>query len=185
MAKLAVLISGNGGNLQAMIDEGLPIDLVLSNRSEAFGLERAQKAGIANEVYLKGEDRLAYDLGLAERLADFDLIVLAGWMHILSAEFLSRVKAEVINLHPALPGQFPGTHAIERAHNAFKKGEIEETGCMVHRVIAEVDAGEVLAQARVPIYADDTLESLSERMHQTEHRLLPPTVRSLLGTLVR
>ena len=187
-ARLVVLISGNGSNLQAIIDAcnagTLPaqVTAVFSNKSDAFGLARARRAGIPSMAIPKPkeQDRREYDANLAELVAshDPDWVVLAGWMRILSSAFLSRFPNRVINLHPALPGQFPGTDAIEKAFKAFQRGEIRQTGVMVHLVPDEgVDSGPVLASEEVPILPADTLESLETRIHQTEHRLLVDTIR--------
>jgi formyltetrahydrofolate-dependent phosphoribosylglycinamide formyltransferase len=185
--KLAVFISGNGSNLQALIDAirmrvlQAEISLVVSNRQDAFGLERAARAGIPTQVHaLKpyrdaGRSREEYDADLAALVAPYrpDWIVLAGWLHILSSTFLRQFPYRVVNLHPALPGQFPGLHAIEKAFAEFQAGKIRKTGCMVHLVPDEaVDAGPVIGTADVPMYPTDTLESLTRRMHQAEHTLL-------------
>jgi formyltetrahydrofolate-dependent phosphoribosylglycinamide formyltransferase len=185
--RLAVLASGKGTNLQAVLDAcrrgELPMRVaaVFSDRPGAHALARARRAGIPAEAFpwrayaRAGAGRAAYDAALAEMVARHhpDLVLLAGWMRILSRAFLERFPMRVLNLHPALPGQFPGIHAIERAFRAYRAGEIAETGVMVHFVPDEgVDDGPVLAQSRVPILADDTLESLAARIHQTEHRLL-------------
>ncbi|MCB0204875.1 MAG: phosphoribosylglycinamide formyltransferase, partial [Anaerolineae bacterium] len=132
-----------------------------------------------------GRPRNDYDGDLARLVAAFqpDLIVLAGWMLILSPLFLSRFPGQVINLHPALPGQFPGTHAIERAYAAFQRGEIDHTGVMVHWVIPQIDAGEVLASAPVAIEAGDTLQELETRTHATEHRLIVEATQMALQRL--
>lgn len=193
MKKLAVLISGSGTNLQALIDAiqagelAAQIVVVVSNRREAYGLVRAQRAGLPSlyfplKPYLEaGLSRESYDADLAERVAAYepDLIVLAGWMHVLSAIFLDRFPERVLNLHPALPGQFPGTHAIERAYQAFQQGVITHTGVMVHWVIPEIDAGPVMATAKVPIYPIDRLDDLETRLHATEHRLLVEAIRQV------
>ena len=194
-ARIAVLISGNGSNLQALIDairyRVLPAEIVVvvSNREDAYGLQRAEKAGIPTRVHaLKpyteaGRSRREYDADLAKIVKEYrpDWVVLAGWMLILSADFLDQFSYRVINLHPALPGKFPGTHAIERAFEAYQKGEIKETGLMVHLVPDEqVDAGPVLERVTVPIYPSDTLETLERRMHQAEHRAL---VQALLRVI--
>ncbi len=184
--RLAVLISGYGSNLQAIIDAiaagrlDAEIAVVASNRREAFGLTRAERAGIPTlYVPLKpysdaGRPRELYDAELAQQVAAFapDLVVLAGWMHVLSPTFLDRFPGRVLNLHPALPGQFAGTHAIQRAYDAFLRGEIDHTGVMVHWVVPEVDAGPVIASAEVPIQPGDTLDDLEARIHTVEHRLL-------------
>ena len=194
-ARLAVLISGNGSNLQAVIDATQAdalharIVLVVSNRREAYGLVRAARAGIPACAFPlgpyrdAGRPREAYDADLAGIVAgcEPDLVVLAGWMHVLSAAFLDRFPGRVLNLHPALPGQFAGTHAIQRAHEAFQRGEITHTGVMVHWVVPEVDAGPVIAQTEVPIDPADTLEDLEARVHATEHRLLVDAIRSRGG----
>ncbi|BAL99431.1 MULTISPECIES: phosphoribosylglycinamide formyltransferase [Caldilinea] len=194
-ARLAVLISGNGSNLQAIIDAirikalDAEIVVVVSNRKNAFGLVRAEKAGIPTRYFpLKpytdaGRPRSEYDADLAQLVAEYrpDWVVLAGWMHILSKAFLERFPYRVVNLHPALPGQFPGAHAIEDAFAAFQCGEIKQTGCMVHLVPDEaVDAGPVIGVAEVPIYRTDTLETLTERMHQAEHRLIVQALQRLI-----
>lgn len=188
--KLVVLISGNGSNLQAILDACQAGELrawvaaVFSNRPDAHGLERAVRANVPAQVYERGktQERRAYDAELAERVAAYDpaWVVLAGWMRILSSAFLDRFRDRVINLHPALPGTFPGTHAIERALDAYRRGEIENTGVMVHLVPDEgVDCGPVLAQQTVPMYPSDTLESLEARIHAVEHRLLVRTLVTL------
>ena len=195
MKRIAVLISGGGSNLQALIDaiasSMLPAEivLVLANRANAFGLERARKAGIATRVLpLRGwleasRPRDDYDADVAVHVSNSrpELVILAGWMHVFGPAFLDRVGATVINLHPALPGQFPGARAIERALEAYKRGEVSRTGVMVHEVIAEVDAGPVLGTARVPIEPGDDLASLSARMHVAEHKLLVEVVRRAIG----
>lgn len=191
-ARLVVLISGNGSNLQAIIDAiqagHLPADisLVISNKKDAYGLERARLAGIATQVLpkYKEQSREAYDVQLAEFVKEQnpDWVVLAGWMRLLSMPFLQHFPNRVVNLHPALPGTFPGTHAIERAYQAFQDGEIQETGVMVHLVPDEgVDAGPVLAQAQVQISPQDTLEVLEKRIHAVEHKLLVDTLNKLLS----
>jgi formyltetrahydrofolate-dependent phosphoribosylglycinamide formyltransferase len=124
---------------------------------------------------------MQYDADLAGVVSSYepDLIVLAGWMHVLSPAFLDRYPLRVLNLHPALPGQFAGTHAIARAYEAFQRGEIDTTGVMVHWVVPEVDAGPVVASARVPIYLTDSLDDLEARVHATEHRLLVEAIREV------
>ena len=190
--RLVVLISGNGSNLQAIIDAiaaqtlDAEIALVVSNRKEAYGLQRAQQAGI--ETYYhplkpykdKGLTRDEYEADLSYKISRYkpDLIVLAGWMHILGADFLEDFPGKVINLHPALPGEFPGKNAIERAFDAWQRGEIKRSGLMVHYVIPEVDAGDAIGQAEVPFNDDDTLESFKQRLHEAEHRTLLDAIRT-------
>jgi len=193
-ARLVILISGSGTNLQAILDAisarelDAEVVLVVSNRKAAYGLVRAEHAQIPTLYFpLKpyaeaGRD--AYDHDLAEQIKAYrpDLIVLAGWMHILSTAFLDFFPRQVINLHPALPGQFPGVDAIEHTFEAYGRGEVEFGGCMVHYVIPEIDAGAVIADVRVPIEQNDTLETFETRMHQAEHRLLVGAIRSLLNS---
>jgi len=194
---LAVLISGSGSNLQAVIDavqDGrLParIAVVVSNRKAAYGLERAEAAGIPTRYHpLKpyrdaGRERTEYDADLAAILAEYapDWVVLAGWMHIFTDAFLRHYPNRIVNLHPALPGQFPGAHAIDDALAAFGRGEIDHTGVMVHLVPDErVDEGPVLATRAVPIRPGDTHDSLAARVHATEHELLVTTLAQLVAT---
>jgi phosphoribosylglycinamide formyltransferase-1 len=182
-ARLVVFVSGNGSNLQAVIDacaeNRLParVVAVFSNKSDAYGLERARNAGIPAFAVPKPKDleRRAYDAWLADQVTEFrpTWIVLAGWMRILTSTFLSRFPNRVINLHPALPGTFPGVGAIERAYQAYRQGTIPHTGVMVHRVPDEgVDSGPVLGEEIVPIDPADTLEMLERRVHTVEHRFL-------------
>jgi formyltetrahydrofolate-dependent phosphoribosylglycinamide formyltransferase len=143
-AKLVILISGNGSNLQAILDAcatgGLPASVVavISNKSDAYGLTRAQNAGVPAIHFPKrpDESRQDYDTRLAAYVSTFlpDYIILAGWMRLLSNNFLSQFPNRVINLHPALPGTFPGTHAIQRAYDAWQRGEIDRTGVMVDQL---------------------------------------------------
>jgi formyltetrahydrofolate-dependent phosphoribosylglycinamide formyltransferase len=194
-ARLAVLISGNGTNLQAILDAirmrvlDAQVVVVVSNRKAAFGLERAQKAGVPVRYHpLKpyrdaGRSRNEYDADLAKIVLAYkpDYIVLAGWMHIFTQDFLRHFSYRVINLHPALPGQFAGAHAIEDAFEAYKRGEIKETGVMVHLVPDEqVDRGPVILSGAVPIYPTDTLETLETRVQQTEHKLLVQAIGRMI-----
>lgn len=194
-ARLVVLISGNGSNLQAILDACISRELdakiisVISNKADAYGLTRAGNAGIEAIHFAKreNESRVEYDLRLAEYVSTClpDYVILAGWMRILSSAFLTQFPNRVINLHPALPGMFPGTHAIERALEAYQDGKIEHTGVMVHLVPDEgVDNGPVLSTEIVPIQLDDTLESLEARVHQAEHRLLVSTLKSLISVRI-
>jgi phosphoribosylglycinamide formyltransferase-1 len=190
-ARLVVLISGSGTNLQAVLDAcasgGMPAQVaaVISNKAEAYGLERARSSGVA-AIYLPKpieEDRRDYDRRLADTVAEYapDWIVLAGWMRVLTEAFLNRFPQQVINLHPALPGAFPGTHAIQRAHEAYQRGEITRTGVMVHLVPDEgVDSGPVLAVEEVEIHPTDSLETLEARIHAVEHQLLVATLRRVI-----
>ncbi|EGC31858.1 phosphoribosylglycinamide formyltransferase [Dictyostelium purpureum] len=197
--KICVLISGNGTNLQAIIDsienkylENVKIEVVISNKETAYGLERAKKASIQTRVfslqsYLSKSSehtRSTYGTELAKIIREYnvDLIVLAGWMIILPASFLkefsdNKPTLDIINLHPALPGQYPGAHAIERAYNDFKDNKITHSGLMIHKVIEEVDAGEVLLTSEIPIYPEDTLETLEDRFHKQEHKSLVEAIK--------
>lgn len=187
MKRLVILASGNGSNLQALIDAcesgRLPakVAAVISDRQAAFALERARIYQISAEYHPwkpyreENRTRQEYDTDLAEIVAVYqpDYIVLAGWMRLLTMVFLERYSMQVINLHPALPGTFPGTHAIERAFNAYQNGAIQHTGVMAHFVPDEgMDNGPVIAQEIVPIQPTDTLKELEERIHFVEHRLL-------------
>ncbi len=192
MNRVAVLISGKGTNLQALIDSTASGDLdaeicvVVSSSPDAYGLVRAERANIPVAVITPdgfGGDRDSFDAELAAVVASYhpNLVVLAGWMLILGANFLDRFSNRVINLHPAMPGSFPGTKAIERAHAAFHRGEIKRTGVMVHQVIAEVDAGPVVVMEPVPIFRGESVEDLEERVHLVEHNLIIAAVDLLLG----
>jgi formyltetrahydrofolate-dependent phosphoribosylglycinamide formyltransferase len=191
--RLIICISGSGSNLQAILDavaDGqltAEIALVVSNRRAAFGLARAEGAGIPILYFPlrpytgAGRDRAEYDEDLAQLLRPYhpDLIVLAGWMHIFSPAFLRHFAGQIVNLHPALPGTFPGLHAIERAYEAYRRGQISYSGCMIHYVIPEVDAGTVVAQTIVPFVPGDTLETFEARMHAAEHGLIIEALQQL------
>jgi phosphoribosylglycinamide formyltransferase-1 len=190
LTRLIVLISGNGSNLQAILDACASGELyasvvaVISNKADAYGLTRARHAGVEAICFPKfeNESRREYDSRLANCVGELkpDLVVLAGWMRILSSNFLSSFPNRVINLHPALPGLFPGTHAIQRAFDAYQRGEIDHTGVMVHLVPDEgVDNGPVLATETVPIHSNDTLESLEARVHEVEHQILVTILKKL------
>jgi formyltetrahydrofolate-dependent phosphoribosylglycinamide formyltransferase len=184
------MASGNGSNLQAVLDAcargELPAEVVavVSDHDTAYALKRAADAGVPS-VHVgrhTDEPRAEYDARLADIVAGFapDLVVLAGWMRILTTAFLGWFPDRVINLHPALPGELPGTHAIERAWQEALSGQRTRTGVMVHLVPDEgVDDGPVLATAEVPIQPDDTLDTLVARVHATEHHLLVDAIRTL------
>lgn len=197
--RIAVLVSGNGGNLQALLDAissgmvSANVVLVVSSDPEARALSRAKDAGIPalaipyrRDTSLgRSESRNAYDAGLAEAVLTRspDYVFLLGWMRILGDAFISKFPGRIVNLHPALPGTFPGTRAIERAWEASRRGELSETGVMTHFVPDEgVDSGPVILRERVAIGADETLESLEARMHDTEHALVVKTARLLAET---
>lgn len=184
--RLVVLISGSGSNLAALLAacadgriSGQVVGVV-SDRRDAYGLVRAAEAGVPTTLvpwrlmHKAGASREDFDAALAEAVAAYapDLIVLAGFMRILTPTFLTRFDGLVINLHPSLPGDIIGAGAIERAFEEAQAGRREATGVMVHEAIAEVDAGPVLGQVTVPILPEDTLDTLKARVHAAEHRLL-------------
>ncbi len=169
-------------------DKTLPATVVavISNKPDAYGLTRAKNAGVDAIYFPKanGEPRRDYD----SRLADYvtsrqpDYIVLAGWMRLLTSNFLSHYPNKVINLHPALPGTFPGTHAIERAYAAWQRGEIDHSGVMIHLVPDEgVDNGPVLATEEIFFQSGETLEQFEARVHGVEHRLLVETLKKVIS----
>lgn len=196
--RLAVLVSGSGSNLQALIDAiegkeltGVEIVLVVSNKANAVGLQRALKHKLP-AIFLPWKDRGQAEERLSGllRLFEVDLVVLAGWMRIFSAEFTSQFPGRIINLHPALLPKdghgetyttsdgtvipvFRGLHVVGRALEAGLK----VTGSTVHYVIPEVDAGPAICQAEVPILPEDIEESLHKRVKQVEHRLIVEAVR--------
>lgn len=188
--KLAVLVSGNGSNLQAVIDGikngsiDYKIEAVVSNKKEAFALSRAEREGIKT-IYLpfkKGSSRNEYDALLAEKVKEFkpDYVLLLGWMRILTDSFIATFKDRLINLHPALPGTFPGTEAIERQYEAFMKGEISRCGIMTHFVPDEgVDSGPVIFTEEVSVFQGDRLEDFEKRVHEAEHALVIKTLKFL------
>ncbi|MFH1798375.1 MAG: phosphoribosylglycinamide formyltransferase [Candidatus Omnitrophota bacterium] len=177
---IAVFVSGNGSNLQALINArtaGLlaevKIVLVVSDQPKAFAVERAKKAGIKTFVLeAKGfKSREDYDKKIIEQLQKekIESIVLAGFMRILGGIFIEAYKGRILNIHPALLPSFKGIHGIR---DAFEYG-VKTTGVTVHFVDKEMDAGPVILQESVEIKEDDTLESLEERVHKVEHRLYP------------
>jgi phosphoribosylglycinamide formyltransferase-1 len=180
---IGVLVSGRGTNLQALLDAGLPVVAVASNKPGVKALERAERAGLATGVFhledfRSREDR---DLAMADWLAaqGAEVVVCAGYMHLLTPAFLGRFAA--INVHPSLLPAFPGLDAVGQALAAG----VPETGVTVHLVDEGVDSGPILAQEAVPIEEGDTAESLYERIRAVEHRLLPDAVRVYLAGLVR
>ncbi len=197
-----VLASGTGSNLQALIDAAddgrlkAEIVSVIVNRRNAYARQRAATHNIHTEFlglrpYLDNhvdplEARRSYDTDLAGSVNAHhpDLVVLAGWMHLLGMEFLSRFEGRVMNLHPALPGEFPGANAVEDAWNTHLSDGLDRTGVMIHLVVDEgVDDGPVLATRVVPITVDDDRESLESRIHAVEHELLVRTVDEFLEQL--
>jgi phosphoribosylglycinamide formyltransferase-1 len=191
--RLVVLASGRGSNFQALLDAirglgGPPLDAeiaaLVSDKAGAPVLERARAAGIPAILLCprKGEAKADYGARLATEVAarSPDYVLLLGWMRLLSSPFLSRFPGKVVNLHPALPGAFPGTEAIERAYEGYREGKIEKTGVMLHFVPDEgVDSGPLLACEEMPIGPGESLASLEARIHETERRLLVSTVARL------
>lgn len=179
---VAVLISGRGSNLQAIIDAiragalAAEIRLVLSNRADAHGLQRARAAGIATAVIDPAgfADRAAYDRALRERIdaSGARLVVLAGFMRVLTPEFVRHYDGRIINVHPSLLPAFTGLNTHRRALAAG----VAEHGASVHFVTAELDGGPVIARARVPVAPGDDEHSLADKVHRVEHRLLPLVV---------
>jgi phosphoribosylglycinamide formyltransferase-1 len=173
---IGVLVSGNGSNLQALVDTGLPVRAVASNRKDAYALVRARAAGIPVATFSLDchDDRAERDLVMATWLEEHgvELVVLAGYMHLLTAPFLARFPRRIVNVHPSLLPAFPGAHAIE---DALAAG-VETTGVTVHYVDEGLDTGAAIAQEAVAVEPRETLE---ERIHAVEHRLLPKVVSEL------
>lgn len=188
---MVVLVSGAGTTLQSLIDTvhrpGGPIDIVLvvSSKDEVQGLERARAAGIPTAVVRLADhaDRVARDAALAQVVADArpDLVVLAGWMSILTGTFLDRFPDRVINLHPSMLPAFPGMHAID---DALAWG-VRWTGVTVHYAEELVDGGPPIVQEPVPVLYGDTADTLRERIREVEHRLVPLAVRLMAERRVR
>jgi phosphoribosylglycinamide formyltransferase-1 len=178
---IGVLVSGEGTNLQALIDAGLPIAAVASNRSGVRALERAESAGIEAAVFELDAypDREARDEAMAAWLAarGVDLVVCAGYMQLLRPAFLDRFPGRIVNTHSAPLPDFPGAHPIEDVLAAGAS----ETAATVHYVDEGIDTGPVIAAQRVPVYDDDSVESLRKRVQAAEHALLPRVLRDLCG----
>jgi phosphoribosylglycinamide formyltransferase 1 len=176
---IGVLVSGDGTNLQALLAAGLPVVAVASNKADARALARAQAAGVATASFPLDDypDRAARDAAMADWLAGrgVDLVVLAGFMQLLTPTFLERFPERIVNVHPSLLPAFPGAHAVEEQLAAG----VAESGATVHLVDEGVDSGPILRQERVPVVADDTPATLHERIKQVEHRLLPEVVGEL------
>lgn len=189
--RVAVLASGNGSNLQAILDawrDGkLPIEpvLVLSDKATARALERAKQANVPVKFIdpKAYKSRQAFDAELVKalRTAKAELIVLAGFMRLLSTDFLEAFPDRVINLHPSLLPAYPGLNAIQQALDAGAK----VTGCTVHLVDAGLDSGPIILQSRVDVGSDDSLESLSAKVHALEHRTLVEVIGLFAAGRVR
>lgn len=178
---IGVLVSGEGTNLQALIDEGLPVTAVASNKAGARALERAGAAGIPTKVFeLEDyESREERDRAMGEWLAEcgVQLVVCAGYMHLLRPTFLERFPGRIVNTHSAPLPEYPGAHPIE---DVLAAGATQ-TAATVHYVDEGVDSGPVIAAEPVPVRADDTAETLRARVKAVEHRLLPKAVRELIS----
>jgi phosphoribosylglycinamide formyltransferase-1 len=174
---IGVLVSGTGTNLQALLDAELPVVAVASNRADAPALTRTGDVPHAAFELARFANRTERDAAMAEwlRKQGVRLVVLAGYMHLLTPAFLDRFPNAVVNVHPSLLPQFPGAHAVEEQLAAG----VRESGATVHFVDEGVDSGPVLAQERIPVLPDDTPESLHERIKAIEHRLLPRVVEEL------
>lgn len=183
ICQLVVLISGNGSNLQAIIDSikarqcPAVIKAVISNNAAAFGLQRAQAAGIATYVieHQHYPDRAAFDRALLNLIAGFqpDLVVLAGFMRILTTEFVVHFAGRLINIHPSLLPKYPGLHTHQRALQAADK----QHGCSVHFVTPELDGGPVIIQAATSIEPNTTLELLTKEVAELEHKIYPLAIQ--------
>lgn len=183
MKSIVVLISGSGSNLQAILNAcsagfiAGKVTAVLSNKAKAYGLERAKKAGskaivLDHKAYA---DRAAYDRDLIATIDQHqpDLVVLAGFMRILTPEFVQHYQGRLLNIHPSLLPKYQGLNTHQRAIDA---GDTEH-GCSVHFVTAELDGGPVILQAKVPVFPGDDADAVAERVHEQEHRIYPLVVR--------
>ena len=191
MAKLAVLISGRGSNLQSLIDAAADPDfpaeiaLVVSNRPKAQGLARAAKAGIKQSIidHKDFETREDFDAALNEalRMAEVDFVCLAGFMRILTPKFVNDWRGRLLNIHPSLLPAFRGLHVHERMIDAG----VKIAGCSVHFVSSEPDAGPIVGQAALTVQPGETAETLAERILELEHKLYPACVRLIVENKAR
>lgn len=186
MKRLGILISGRGSNFEAIADSidagriSAQIAVVLSNRPGARGLEIARERGLEGVcIPSLGQDRLTYDRLLADELRqrNVDLVCLAGFMRLLSADFVHAFPERVLNIHPSLLPAFPG---LDAQHQALEHG-VKVTGCTVHFVDEHLDAGPIIDQAAVPVHADDTVETLSARILEQEHRIYSQAIQLVLS----
>lgn len=182
---LVVLISGSGSNLQAIIDatkyQNLPIDIraVVSNVADAYGLQRAKQANIKTKIidHQEFKDRSIFDRTLLSAINQYQaqLIVLAGFMRILGADFVSSFQGKIVNIHPSLLPAYPGLHTHQRA----LKDKVRFHGATVHFVTAQLDSGPIIIQGSVPVLVDDSIEQLQQRVHKVEHKIYPQAIRWL------
>ena len=182
---VVVLISGRGSNMQAILEAGIPVAAVISNRADAAGLAIAARHGVATVVvdHRRHASREAFDAALADEIERRAprLVALAGFMRILTPGFVARFEGRIMNIHPSLLPQFPGLDTHARALAAGAKRH----GCTVHFVTAELDHGPIIAQASVPVLPGDTEQSLAARVLRQEHLLYPRAIRWFLdGDLV-
>lgn len=181
MKKIVILISGRGSNMQALLSANLPchIAAVISNRADAEGLAVAQQHGIATRVLPHRDfaDRAAFDEALAQLIDSFqpDFIVLAGFMRILTEQFVNRYRGRLINIHPSLLPAYAGMNTHERA---LQDG-VKIHGCTVHFVTPDLDHGPIIIQAAVPVLGNDTVQTLSARVLQEEHLIYAQALRWL------
>lgn len=182
-AKVVIFISGEGSNLQALLDAGLPMEVVLvvSNNPDAGGLQRAERAGVPTWVldHRLFASREEYDQSLLDKILPLqpDWVILAGFMRRLTAGFVAAFADKLINIHPSLLPKYPGLNTYARALAAGDK----EVGSTVHLVTQEVDAGPILAQQSVPVEPSDTVETLKQKVQALEHRLYPRVIGELLS----
>jgi phosphoribosylglycinamide formyltransferase 1 len=185
--RLVILISGRGSNMQALLDAGLPAEIcaVISNEPLASGLDCARRAGIRTQVIDHREfpDRVAFDVALGDAVEGREphLVVLAGFMRVLTRGFVERFAGKLINIHPSLLPAFQGTHTHRRALEAG----VRIHGCTVHFVTPSLDGGPIIIQSAVPVLADDTESTLAARVLQEEHLVLPAAVRWFLDGRLR
>ena len=178
MKKIVILISGRGTNMQAILEARLPLTVaaVISNDAAAGGLATAQKHGVPTQIvdHRAFADRAAFDKALAAAIDAYspDLVVLAGFMRILTAEFVEHYRGRILNIHPSLLPSFTGLHTHRRALEAGVKAH----GCSVHFVTPELDHGPIVAQAVVPVLENDTEDRLAARVLEQEHRIYPQAV---------
>jgi phosphoribosylglycinamide formyltransferase 1 len=176
---IGVLVSGEGTNLQALLDAGLPVACVASNKPGVRALERAQEAGVETAVFAAGDyaSREARDVALAQWLQSHgvDLVVCAGYMHLFRKPFFDYYGGRIVNTHSAPLPEYPGAHPIEDVLAAGAP----ETAATVHWVDEGIDTGPVIRAERVPVLPGDTADTLRERVKAVEHRLLPEVVREL------
>ena len=187
MIKIAVLVSGSGSNLQALMDANLSGKIVgvISNKPEAYALQRAKQAGIATAIieHKQYPNRESFDAVMHQQLLDWDvdLVILAGFMRILSAQFVQSWQGKMVNIHPSLLPNYKGMHTHQRVLNT---GDVLH-GCTVHYVTAELDAGQALTQGVLKVSLHDTVETLSDRIHMLEHLIYPQAVEWICNNTIQ